>query len=73
MLSCVQLCNPMDCSMSGSLCPRDSTGKNTGVGCDFLLQGIFLTQGWTPHLLHCQVDFLPRNHLGSPLNANSIY
>ena len=39
----------------------------------FLLQGIFLTQGWRPHLLHCQVNFLPRNHLGSPLNANSIY
>ena len=27
------------------LCPRDSLGKNTGVGCDTLLQGIFLTQG----------------------------
>ena len=27
-------------------------GKNTGVGCCFLLQGIFLTQGLTPHLLH---------------------
>ena len=25
--------------------------KNTGVGCHFLLQGILLTQGWTPHLL----------------------
>ena len=27
------------------LCPRDSPGKNTGVGCHALLQGIFLTQG----------------------------
>ena len=27
------------------LCPWDSPGKNTGVGCHFLLQGIFLTQG----------------------------
>ena len=26
-------------------------GKNTGVGCHFLLQGIFLTQGSNPHLL----------------------
>ena len=26
------------------LCPWDSPGKNTGVGCHFLLQGIFLTQ-----------------------------
>jgi len=28
-------------------------GKNTGVGCHFLLQGIFLTQGWNPGLPHC--------------------
>ena len=28
------------------LCPLDSPGKNTGVGCHFLLQGIFRTQGW---------------------------
>ena len=27
------------------LCPWNSPGKNTGVGCHFLLQGIFLTQG----------------------------
>ena len=29
------------------LCPWDFLGKNTGVGCHFLLQGIFLTQGST--------------------------
>ena len=28
------------------LCPWDSPGKNTGVGCHFLLQGILLTQGF---------------------------
>ena len=33
------------------LCPWDSPGKNTGVGCHFLLQGIFLTQGSNLHLL----------------------
>ena len=32
----------------------DSPGKNTGVGCHFLLQGIFLTQGSNPGLLHCR-------------------
>ena len=32
----------------------DFPGKNTGVGCHFLLQGIFLTQGWNPYLLHCR-------------------
>ena len=34
------------------LCPWDSPGKNTGVGCHALLQGIFPTQGWNPGLLH---------------------
>ena len=29
-----------------------SPGKNTGVGCHFLLQGLFLTQGSNPGLLH---------------------
>ena len=36
------------------LCPWDSLGKNTRVGCYFLLQGIFSTQGSNPHLLHCR-------------------
>ena len=36
------------------LCPGDSPGKNTGVGCHFLLQGIFPTQGSNPGLLHCR-------------------
>ena len=35
------------------LCPLDSPGKNTGVGCHaLLLQGIFPTQGLNLHLLH---------------------
>ena len=34
------------------LCPWDFPGENTGVGCHFLLQGIFPTQGLNPHLLH---------------------
>ena len=34
--------------------PWDSPGKNTGVGCHFLLQRIFPTQGSNPHLLHCR-------------------
>ena len=52
------------------LCPWDSPGKNTGVGCHSLLQGIFLTQGSNLCLLnlfHCQVDSLPLCHLGRPL------
>ena len=34
----VQLCDPVDSSPLGFLCPWDSPGKNTGVGCHFLLQ-----------------------------------
>ena len=41
------------------LCPWDFSGKNTGVGCHFLLQGIFPTQGSTPCLLRWQADSLP--------------
>ena len=36
------------------LCPWDFPGKNTGVGCHALLQGIFPTQGSNPCLLHCR-------------------
>ena len=36
------------------LCPWDSPGKNTGVCCHSLLQGIFLTQGLNPGLQHCR-------------------
>ena len=36
------------------LCPWDFPGKDTGVGCHFLLQGIFPTQGSNPGLLHCR-------------------
>ena len=51
------------------LCPWDSPGKNTGVGCHFLLQGILLTQGSNQHLLcllNWQVDSLPLSFRGSP-------
>ena len=34
--------------------PWDSPGENTGVGCHFLLQGIFLTQESNPGLLCCR-------------------
>ena len=40
-------------------------GKNTRVHCYCFLQGIFLTQGLNPRLLHWQVDALPLSHQGS--------
>ena len=53
-LSCLTLCNPMDCSLPGSSVHGNSPGKNTGVGCHSLLQGIFPTRGSNPGLLHCR-------------------
>ena len=64
---------PPELQPSRLLCPWDSPGKNTGVGCNFLLQGIFLTQGLNPHLLYWQVDPLLLSHLGGPhVNVHSI-
>ena len=40
----------MDCCPSGSSVHGDSPGKNIQVGCPFLLQRIFLTQGSNVHL-----------------------
>ena len=41
--SCLTLCDNMESSLPGS--SVHSPGKNTGVGCHFLLQGIFQNQG----------------------------
>jgi len=43
---------PHELQPSRLLCPWDYPGKNTGVGCHFLLPGIFPTQGLNPCLLH---------------------
>ena len=68
-LSCPTLCNPMDCSPPDSSVSGDSPGKNTGVGCHALLQGIFLTQesiggGGVSSAL--QADSLPVELPGKP-------
>ena len=47
------------------LCLWDSPGKNTGVGCHFLLQGIFLTRGSNPGLLHCRRILYQLRYQGS--------
>ena len=52
--SCPTLCDPTDCSPPGSSVHGDSPGKNTGVGCHSLLQGICPTQGSSLHLLWCR-------------------
>ena len=51
-------------------------GKNTGVSCHFLLEGIFLTQGLNPGLLcllHGQVGFLSLAPPGSPMFKESLF
>ena len=67
--SCPTLCVTMDCSLPGfSVYSVYSPGKNTGVVCHALLQGIFPTQGSNPHLLHLhwQVGSLPLAPPGKP-------
>ena len=59
------LCNPMDCSLPGSS-PWDFPGKSTGVGCHFLLQGIFPTQELNPCFPHCRKTLHCLSHQGSP-------
>ena len=61
-------CGPTDWPVR-LLCPWDSPGKDTGVGCHFLLWGIFPTQGSNLHLfclLHRQAGSLPLAPPGKP-------
>ena len=64
--SCLTHCGPME--PIRLLCPWDFPGKNTGAGCHFLLQGIFLTQGLNLCLLHWQVDSSTTEPPGKPQN-----
>ena len=52
------------------LCQWNSPGKNTGVGCHSLLQGIFPTQGSNLSLLHCRQSLYHRSQQGSPVSFN---
>ena len=63
---CPTLCDPIDCNLPGSSVHGDSPGKNTGVGCHFLLQGIFPTQGLNPGVLHYRWILSCLIHQGSP-------
>ena len=62
--------HPQHCSPPGSFVHGIFSGKNIGVGCHFLLQELFLTQGSNQHLLHWQADSLPLSHKGSPCILN---
>ena len=47
------------------LCPWNSPGRSTEVGCHALLQGIFLIQGSNPGLLHWRWILYYVSHQGS--------
>ena len=55
---------PRELQSTRLLCPWDSPGKNPRVGCYFLLQGTFLTQGSNPGLLHCGQILYCLSHQG---------
>ena len=61
----------MDCSLPGSSVCGIFSGNNTGVGCHFLLQGIFPIQGLNPCLLPWQVDSLPLSHQVSIISSKN--
>ena len=63
---CLIVCNPMDCRALGSSVCGDSPGKNTGVGCHALLQGMFLTQGLNPDFQYYEWILYHLSHQGSP-------
>ena len=81
--TCVYVCSVVSNSLqpygpqpTRLLCPWDSTGKNTRVGCYDLLQGIFPTQGSNPCclcLLLWQAGSLPLAPPGKPINLYSKY
>ena len=72
MLSCSVVSDSLqphglcDCGLPGSSVHEDSPGKNTGMGCHALLQGIFPTHGSNPGLPHCRRILYQLSHKGSP-------
>ena len=64
------VCSPPDSSSYGI------SQQNTGMGCHFLLQRIFLTHGSNSHLLsllHWQADYLPLHHQGNSQKSSSSH
>ena len=61
------LCDPMDCSLPDSAVHGDSPGKNTGVGCHFLLHLIHFSE----HLVQNHMDLSEAIKSGHSLNMSS--
>ena len=62
----------MDCNLPDSSVHGDFPGKNTGVGCHALIQGICLAQGSNPGLAHCRWILYHLSHQGMQ-KGNSIH
>ena len=62
----------MHCSPPASSVHGDSPGKNIGVGCHALLQGIFLAQGSNPGFLHCRRILYQLEPPGKPKNTGVV-
>ena len=69
--SCLTLRNPMDCSLPGSSV-HGVLQARIPEWVAILLQGVFLTQGWSPGLLHCKWILYHLSHKGSPCTFNQF-
>ena len=70
LLCRVQLfCDPVDCSPPGSSVQDISQARIL----DWVLQGIILTQGLNPHLLHCRQILYPLSHQGILCDDNIYF
>ena len=70
---CLTLCDSWKCSPPGSSVHGAFPGKNIGMGCHSLLQGIFPTQGSNLCLLRLLAlagGSFPLSHLGSPTETS---
>ena len=66
---------PCGLQLTSLVCPWDCLGKNTGMGCNALFQGIFLTQRWNLrllHLLHWQAGSLQLVPSGKPITSSPL-
>ena len=66
---CLALWDTMDCSPPGSFVHGDSPGKNTGVGCHCPSPGHLPNPGIKPRSPALQVDSLPSETPGRPMNT----
>ena len=72
---CVHSLQPYGLGPASLLCPWNFSGKNMSMGCCFLLQGIFPTQGSNPSLLcllHWHTGSLPLAPPGKPHSQQSV-